>query len=141
MVEADPDHVNAYIGLGNVYFDKARFYFLPQLPPSSQKNLCGMPSADAYFDLAAAQRARGDIYSRQLGSASDAEQAVVNRQEALAAYMSAYASYRQCLEQKIRSDGGDPTGATDMQTTIECPCKEGERIISQQSSELGGASG
>ena len=45
--KADPNYVNAYIGLGNVYLDKASFYFLSPKSSSSDENMCeeGRPSA------------------------------------------------------------------------------------------------
>jgi hypothetical protein len=50
-IAQDSDYVNAYIGLGNVFFDKASFYFVRQQPLSSDLGACtGAVTGD---DLAA----------------------------------------------------------------------------------------
>ena len=36
----DPNYVNAHIGLGNVFFDKASFYFIQQQPLANGLNTC-----------------------------------------------------------------------------------------------------
>ncbi len=39
-IKLEPDYVNALSGLGNVFFDKASFYFLSQQPLNSDLNVC-----------------------------------------------------------------------------------------------------
>ncbi|HSN78310.1 MAG TPA: hypothetical protein VL334_24835 [Anaerolineae bacterium] len=77
--DADPDYVNAYLGLGNVSFNRASFYFIRQQPLSSDLNTCaGVPSAD---ELAA-----------------NADQLPITDSQALTATQQAIDSYQLALD-------------------------------------------
>ena len=78
-IALDPDYVNARIGLGNVFFDKASFYFVRQQPLDSGLNTCD-----------------GAIGGDQLAAIAD--QLPLTITEALTATQQAVDSYQLALE-------------------------------------------
>ena len=78
-IEQDGDYVNAHIGLGNVFFDKASFYFIRQQPLDS-----GLSTCDGAID--------GD----QLAAIAD--QLPITISQALTATQQAVDSYQTALD-------------------------------------------